>query len=444
MKLKILISMLIAFLVADSALAGGPDEAEADQQVEYQAILEEAERARMEAEAARKEAMKVAELAREAARQEVMMEREEARAKAELARAASREESEAAREREQERTRERALQQEEMARAREELGRAHRELKEASREVARAHRELDTAHRVHKTVRVVNLGDRAVIGLVLGKDTPDGVEIIGVSPDGPAERAGLKQGDILVSIRDENLTGEGSARESVYRIMDEVEDGEELAVGVQRDGEPWEFTMTAERREPSSWQSMIRIPEIEVISHVEGDPSIIVERIEVPEIDHEALEAQMAELAEKLKEKEIMFAHRYGDLDAELEGFEFEEYSDIADHAMREANLWFGLPQAHGLEFAAINESLGAYFKTDRGVLVLEASQDNAYQLEAGDVILNVGSTPVNSPGDMIRALRELEPGSEITLEIKRERRDKTLKVVMPESRLGFRFPLHH
>ena len=435
MKLKILFSMLIALLVADSVLAGGPDEAEVDQQVEYQAILEEAERARMEAEAARKEAIKVAGSAREAARREALMEREEARMEAELAHS----DSAAARERVEKRARERALQQEEMARAREELSKAHRELKEASREVARAHRELDTVHRVHKTLRVVNLGDRAVIGLVLGNDTPDGVEVIGVSPDGPAERAGLKQGDVLVSIRGENLAGDGSARDSVYRIMDEVEDGEELAVGVQRDGEPWEFTVTAERREPSSWQSMIHIPDIEVISHVEGDPSIIVERIEVPEIDHEALEAQMAELAEKLKEKELMFAHRYGDLDAELEGFEFEEYSDIADHAMREANLWFGLPQAHGLEFAAINESLGAYFKTDRGVLVLEARADNAYQLEAGDVILNVGSTPVNSPGDMIRALRELEPGSEITLEIKRERRDKTLKVVMPESRLGFR-----
>ena len=82
MKLKILFSMLIALLVADSVLAGGPDEAEVDQQVEYQAILEEAERARMEAEAARKEAIKVAGSAREAARREALMEREEARMEA--------------------------------------------------------------------------------------------------------------------------------------------------------------------------------------------------------------------------------------------------------------------------------------------------------------------------------------------------------------------------
>ena len=62
-----------------------------------------------------------------------------------------------------------------------------------------------------------------------------------LSPDGPAERAGLKQGDVLVSIKGENLAGDGSARESVYRIMDEVEDGEELAVAVNNDVELYDL-----------------------------------------------------------------------------------------------------------------------------------------------------------------------------------------------------------
>jgi membrane-associated protease RseP (regulator of RpoE activity) len=154
---------------------------------------------------------------------------------------------------------------------------------------ARAHRDLERdSHRVAK-IRRVNLGDRPVIGVVLGAAGPDGIEIVGVSPDGPAERAGLLAGDVLVSIGGQSLAAEDhqdrSARKALFRVMDEAAAGETLDVVVKRGDQAEEYQITAERREPSSWQSMLRIPGAPGAPGMPGAPQVLVEEIEIPPID---------------------------------------------------------------------------------------------------------------------------------------------------------------
>jgi hypothetical protein len=48
-----------------------------------------------------------------------------------------------------------------------------------------------------------------------------------------------------------------------------------------------------------------------------------------------------------------------------------------------------------------------------------------------------VAGTEVSSPAEMIRALRSIEPNAEFEMQIKRNRRDKTLTAVLPDNRLG-------
>ena len=413
-------------LMAPMAVGGEPPEATSQEalRAEYEAMLQDAEKARTEAEAARKEAAAAAQQARELMRQHERTLRGEAQQQAEA------------------QSNETAREQAERERAREELSRAHRELREASREVARAHRELSRSGRTIEVTRSVNLGDRAVIGVVLGSRTDQGVQIIGVSPDGPAEQAGLQQGDVLVSFNDIDLAANEEARRTIIEVMSEVRDGDQIEVVIDRDGWTGEFTITAEQREPRGWQSVIRIPEIaeaaEIPETPEGpeSPQVFVERIEIEEIDEEALAEHVEKLQESLETHKFIFM---SDEMGALREFEFEEFSEFGSHAMSEANIWFGLPRAHGLELTAINEGLGRYFDTDRGVLVIRAREDNPYQLKSGDVILSVDAAPVNSPADLVRALRDAEPGMEIDIEIKRERQDRTLNVAVPENRLGYR-----
>ena len=118
---------------------------------------------------------------------------------------------------------------------------AERQLEEAARRIA----ELSSA----ELARVVEIeshwvieNSRPVLGINIGSesdsDPVEGVGVIGITPGGAAEEAGMRAGDIITAINGESLSS-GTSYESnrlLLEFMNGVEEGDVLDVEYLRAG----------------------------------------------------------------------------------------------------------------------------------------------------------------------------------------------------------------
>jgi len=338
-----------------------------------------------------------------------------------------------------------------MAVMREELNRSHQHLRESSRAIARVNRDLARARMAaESSTFVISTGDRPVLGVILGDFDDVGIRVLGVSPDGPAERAGVEAGDVIVALGGRVLAAvdeTGNTRKGLNIALTDIKAEEPVIVSVERGNESLDLTVVPEVREPLSWQSVVRFPSAPSASsaHDHVGETVMIERIVVPQIDTEALAEQIEQMRVEIEERRVFVESRGDAPQADFRyDFQFGDMSDMGDFALHDTRAWFGMPLAAGLRLAEVDPALGAYFKTDRGVLVLKAKEDNALMLQSGDVVLNLHGTDVNSPAEFMRALRDFEPGDELVIDIKRNRKSKTLKPVIEESQARFLAPDDH
>lgn len=335
----------------------------------------------------------------------------------------------------------RAAEQEEMQQMRARLNQAHRQLRASAREVARISRELARAELAENPARAPAAARRPVLGIILGQASAEGVRVLGVSPDGPAERAGVTAGDVIVAIGGHPLTGTTGGQGLHQRLRDALRDikaDEAVPLSLKREDKTMEVSVVPEVRAPLAW-SVMRLPSAPA-APAAPDAPMPVESIDVPEIDTDALRGQIDRIRAGVdKRRALIAAGLLQPSDREFElTVDSDDLSELGDFALQDVNAWFGMPLTAGLQLATVSPELGQYFKTDRGVLVLKAKPDNALQLNTGDVVLKVGTSEVNSPADMMRALRAFEPDDEVQLDVKRDRRNKTIKVKMPKQNPDF------
>jgi len=286
----------------------------------------------------------------------------------------------------------------ERAELRQQIQQARDEMAEAARRMARLQRQLGAGDRRIDILRLHGdasneAGQAAPIwfgdneDLALGKFPPRlGVllsgpasdaanEIIGLTPGGGAEMAGIEQGDRLVSVNGKPVA-EG-APESIRDALNGIEAGKSVPVVIERDGERLVF-------------------EVET-SSIAGDVRVFGLR-------------PMPEDGEFEREIVIM-----------------RPDSPLAGDAPRLLTPPFP-PRAplfsvlgHDSDLISNHAGLERYFGTADGVVVLRIDPDNDFGLRDGDVVLRLDDEAIRRPVDLGRLLLGHDPGDEVVFEIMRE-----------------------
>lgn len=213
-----------------------------------------------------------------------------------------------------------------------------------------------------------------------------GAELSGVTPGGPADRAGLRSGDIIVSFNGERLASrypaageyESEPGMKLVHFARELEEGDTVQVEYRRDRQSAKATIVARRMEPSDWFGItVDPPEV----YVETD--------------------RLRDMAREMGDGRFAFS--------------------------------FGFDQWLDMELVALNADLGEYFGTTEGLLVVRPPRDAALNLKAGDVIVQIGNRTPTSQASAIRILRSYGAGEQVQFEIMRQKRRQTVTGTVPD-----------
>jgi S1-C subfamily serine protease len=252
--------------------------------------------------------------------------------------------------------------------------------------------EQEKPEKPEKGVSVVRVRSGGRLGIVVGDVGKDdlgrlklteerGALVKEVRKDTPADRAGLKEGDVILRYRGENVW----SATQLIRLVRETPAERAVVLDVSRDGAPQKVTVTLESdRTESVFEGAL--PDFDIpMPPMPPRP---------PMLDREG-----------------------------LRGFVFGEMGGR-----------LRLPRRLGIEYQEVSGQLARYFKAEGEHAVLVTSVDDngpAAQagVKAGDLIVKIDGQAVRDADDLRKAVVRADAGQEVTLTVQREGRPMDLKV---------------
>lgn len=284
---------------------------------------------------------------------------------------------------------------------RQDLRDAQKQLAEVGRRVAELSAKIGGDPSQVQMFRYLGNPDRAVIGVILGESDANGVRIDGVTPGGPAEKAGLQAGDTIIAVRGASIAGERPTT-ALREALKDLKDGDKVALSYVRDGKTRSTEVVATRQ--GNFE-LLAGPQAHAFWFDKGD-------LPMPAPLPPDFEEQIESIVER----------------------------SIGDAGDVRINM-LAMSSMGGLRLTSLNPGLGRYFGATEGALVLEVDSERYKGLQAGDVILEIDGKPVKDPRDAMRELSRQDPDRPVELKLQRDRVPQLVKVTVPEKSGAFLLP---
>ena len=222
-----------------------------------------------------------------------------------------------------------------------------------------------------------------------------GARLNSVLPESPAEKAGLKAGDIITRFNDTRLGG------ATAEDNDASGPGQKL-LALARTLNPGDTVRIEYRRGDDTRSATVVAEAVDRHDFTMALPRM---RMEMPKMEmemHEMPKIEMGEMGEMERPFRFMIESRLG-----------------------------------GLELVDMNAGLGEYFGISEGALVVRTPEDSTLPLRAGDVIVALDGRKVQSSEHARRILGSYDEGETVKADILRKQRRISVSWTVPEGAKG-------